>query len=134
MKIINLTPHNITMSNGEVFPTTKIGDKILQIRAKEEITKIGNIGEHNLYAKEFGIPYFCLTNTRGEEEEVFNGELPFANESDEILCIVSFIAMSAIKEQEGLFQYLMRPSDFVTTGKLLRNNEGKIIGVEGFSV
>lgn len=131
MKIINLTPHDITMSNGEIFSRTLIGDKVLQVRAKEVVEIAGQINGHNLYEKSFGIPYFCLTDSKGQNEEVFYGEFPWKDEEEELIFIVSFISLSAINNAGGLEQY--SKDEFVSTGTLIRDEEGKIVGTEGFS-
>lgn len=129
MTIINLTPHDLNMvDTGVTYPRTEVAPgRILTIRASQTSEEVGEVNGHTLYKSAFGKPYFCTVDAKGQNEEPYEGTVPEAD-----YYVVSIISLQAIVANGGCEQF---PADeFLSPGKLVRDEEGKIIGSTGFIV
>lgn len=129
MKIVNLTPHDLNMvDTGVTYPRTEVAPgRILTIRASQTSEGLGELNGHIISKSTFGKPYFCTVNAEGQDEQPYEGTVPQAD-----YYVVSIISLQAIVANGGCEQF---PADeFLSPGKLVRDEEGKIIGSSGFSV
>ena len=129
MKIINLTPHNLNMvDTGVTYPRTEVSEgRFLTIRAKQSFENTGEINGHIVSKSTFGKPYFCTVDAKGQDEKPYEGTIPEAD-----YYVVSIISLQAIVANGGCEQF--HTSEFLSPGKLVRNEEGKIVGSTGFSI
>jgi len=132
MKVINLTPHDLNMVEGAVYPRTEVEPgRFLTIRAAQETEEVGTITcnglTHTVSKSTFGKPYFCTVDSRGQDEQPYEGKIPEGN-----YYVVSIISLQAIVANGGCEQFSVK--EFLAPGKLVRDAEGKIIGSAGFSI
>jgi len=129
MNIVNLTPHDLNMVDmGVVYPRTEVAPgRILTIRASQTSEEVGEVNGHILYKSTFGKPYFCTVDTKGQDEQPYNGTVPEAD-----YYVVSIISLQAIQANGGCEQFTT--DEFLSPGKLVRDEEGKIVGSTGFSI
>ena len=129
MTIINLTPHDLNMvDTNTTYPRTEVAPgRFLTVRAAQNDEEVGNIGGHIISKSTFGEPYFCTVDSKGQNEELFEGVVPQADRY-----VVSLISLQAIVANGGCEQYQV--DEFLAPGKLARDNEGKIVGSIGFSI
>ena len=129
MKIVNLTPHDLNMVDvNTTYPRIEVAPgRFLTVRAAQNDEEVGNIGGHIISKSAFGKPYFCTLDSKGQNEQPFEGVVPEAD-----YYVVSLISLQAIVANGGIEQY--QTSEFLAPGKLVRDNEGKIVGSTGFSI
>ena len=129
MTIINLTPHDLNMVDvNTTYPRTEVAPgRFLTVRAAQSDEEVGNIGGHIISKSTFGEPYFCTVDDKGQDEQPYEGVVPQADRY-----VVSIISLQAIVANGGIEQY--QTSEFLAPGKLVRDNEGKIVGSTGFSI
>lgn len=130
--ICNLTPHDLNMVEGITYPRTEVEPgRFLTIRASQEIEEIGTITcngvVHKVSKSTFGKPYFCTVDTRGQDEQPFEGTVPQAD-----YYVVSIISLQAIQANGGCEQF--QADEFLAPGRIVRDAEGRIIGSTGFTV
>lgn len=82
---------------------------------------------HTVSKSTFGKPYFCTVDSRGQDEQPYEGKIPEGN-----YYVVSIISLQAIVANGGCEQFSVK--EFLAPGKLVRDAEGKIIGSAGFSI
>ena len=127
--IVNLTPHNLDMvDTGVTYPRTEISEgRFLTVRAKQSFENTGEINGHIVSKSTFGKPYFCTLNSKGQDEQPYEGKIPEADKY-----VVSILSLQSIVANGGCEQF--QASEFLAPGKLVRDAEGKIVGSTGFSV
>lgn len=127
--IVNLTPHDLNMvDTGVTYSRTEVEEgRFLTVRAKQSFEIVGNIAGHVVSKSTFGKPYFCTVDSKGQDEQPFEGVVSTAD-----YYIVSIISLQAIVANGGIEQY--QADEFLSPGKLVRDEEGKIVGSSGFSV
>lgn len=106
MKIINLTPHVITVFNGDntvEFPSKGIA------RAEQELVQTDSIN---------GIPLFQIT---------FGAPVDLPEPQEGTFYVVSAITAQAAQKVGRI------TSDLLLPAKLVRDESGRIVGCEGFS-
>lgn len=129
MKIINLTPHDLNMVDTNVtYPRIEVAPgRFLTVRAAQNDEEVANINGHIVSKSTFGEPYFCTVDSKGQDEQPFEGVVPQADRY-----VVSLISLQAIVANGGIEQF--QTSELLAPGKLVRDSEGKIIGSTGFSI
>lgn len=129
MKIVNLTPHDLNMVDvNTTYPRTEVAPgRFLTVRAAQSSEEVGNINGHIVSKSTFGRPYFCTVDDKGQDEQPYEGVVPQADRY-----VVSLISLQAIVANGGIEQY--QTCEFLAPGKLVRDNEGKIVGSTGFSI
>ena len=127
--ICNLTPHDLNMMDvNTTYPRTEVAPgRFLTVRASQSSEEVGNVGGHIISKSTFGKPYFCTVDAKGQDEQPFEGVVPTADRY-----VVSIISLQAIVANGGVEQYQV--DQFLAPGKLVRDNEGKIVGSTGFSI
>lgn len=130
--IVNLTPHDLNMIEGATYPRTQVAPgRYLTVRAAQTTEEVGVLTcggvVHQVTKSAFGKPYFCTVDAKGQDEQPYLGEVPEAD-----YYVVSIISLQAIQANGGCEQF---PADeFLSPGKLVRDEEGKIVGSSGFSI
>ncbi len=104
IKILNYTPHDINIYEGDNLKETLHQDGI--IRLKEENILIGYIGKYPVYSKQFSI----------------EDELP--PEKDGVVYIVSSIVATAFKNKRN---------DLYVVNETVRNSSNQICGCKSFA-
>lgn len=129
MKIVNLTPHDLNMVDvNTTYPRTEVAPgRFLTVRAAQNNEEAGKVGGHTISKSTFGKPYFCTVDTKGQDEQPYNGTVPEAD-----YYVVSIISLQAIQANGGCEQFTT--DEFLSPGKLVRDEEGKIVGSTGFSI
>ena len=129
MTIVNLTPHDLNMVDADTtYPRTEVAPgRFLTVRAKQENVPVAEINGHIVSKSKFGKPYFCTVDSKGQDEQPFKGVVPTAD-----YYVVSIISLQAIVVSRGVGQY--QAHEFLAPGKLVRDNDGKIVGSTGFSI
>lgn len=118
----NATPHLITVVGAGSFPRTELNGQVLTVRAEVKSVQVGEVEGIPLFRTTFGEPYFALGNDKYQGN--FEGmTTPF---------IVSLVALQAIEKNGGLEQFT--PEDFVSPGALVRDDQGNIVGCNGFNI
>ena len=137
MTIINLTPHDLNMVDvNTTYPRTEVAPgRFLTVRAAQSDEEVGNIGGHIISKSTFGEPYFCTVDSKGQNEELFEGVVPEADYY--VVSIIALQAIVAMENDEGedwMSKNGIEEAQFLSPGKLVRDEEGKIVGSSGFSV
>jgi len=139
MKIINLTPHTINLTSGEIFPRMDQGGHVLLIRAEHISEDAGEINGIPVIKSSFGNPYIAFCDSMGRIIEKLDNiyQVPDLAEAD--VFIISMLALQAIKKAKqtlpgGLADCgLPNDATYVAPGRLVRDENGNIVGCEGFS-
>lgn len=134
-KVINLTPHDLNMKekNGDItYPRVEVEPgRFLTVRAAQTSENVFTVPVegiiHQVSKSTFGKPYFCTVDSKGQDEQPYEGIIPEAD-----YYVVSIISLQAIMANGGCEQFQV--DEFLSPGKLVRDSEGKIIGSSGFSV
>jgi len=136
--IVNLTPHDLNMvDTGVTYPRIEVSEgRFLTIRASQTSEEVGEVNGHVISKSTFGKPYFCTVDAKGQDEQPYKGVIP-----DGDCFVVSMISLQAIKEFKGVVhttpgdnKEALEERQFLSSGKLIRDTEGKIIGSTGFSI
>lgn len=138
--IVNLTPHDLNMVEGATYPRTEVFEgRFLTVRASQKTEEVGTVTcngvIHTVSKSTFGKPYFCTVDTKGQDEQPFEGTVPEAD-----YYVVSILALQAIhkmdadESEDWMLNNNIEESEFLAPGKLVRDAEGKIVGSTGFSI
>lgn len=112
MKIVNLTPHSITvLRNGEEIDVYEASGCIA--RCESDTVVVGEIAGIPLTETTFGEPYLI-------DRDKVKHELP--KQQDGTFCIVSALVARAAGRE-----------DFIIVNDTVRDNDGRIIGCQSFA-
>jgi len=138
-KIVNLTPHEINLTSGETFPRTEQGGHVLLVRAEQLSEDAGDIDGVPVSKSSFGNPYIAFCDSMGRIVEKLDNLFQAGEVAEADVFIVSMLALQAIKKAEATLPAGMAAcglpihATYVAPGRLVRDENGNIVGCEGFS-